>query len=93
MTAYNHIYFLKNNEYSKSPFEYENAFYIFKVYEKQAEKTASFEESRDKVISEKRKLKEQEIMNQYLEKLKEKYKVIVHYGKLPAVNQENKVKK
>jgi len=32
-------------------------------------------------------------MNQYLEKLKEKYKVIVHYGKLPAVNQENKVKK
>lgn len=87
--AMNHIFSLKNNEYSKTPLEADGAFFVFKVFEKQAEKSLNYDEARNRVAAEKNRNKEQEIMNQYIEKLKEKYKVILHYGKFaqPAATQ------
>ena len=90
--AMSYIFSLKTNEYSKTAFESDGAFFIFKVFERQPEKSLTYEEAREKVAAEKNRNKEQEIMKQYIEKLKEKYKVVLHYEKFaqPAADAEKK---
>jgi len=77
-----HIFQLKSGGKSANYIESDGAFYLFKMYEYQPGRQQTYDEVKQQVQSAKRQSKESELFNQYFDKLKDKYKVVIHYGKL-----------
>ncbi|HPG29794.1 MAG TPA: peptidyl-prolyl cis-trans isomerase [bacterium] len=74
----NSIFSQKPNEKPANFIEANGVFYLFKIIEKEPERMPKYDEARDRVQTEKRQNKERELFSEYFEKLKTKYKVVIH---------------
>ena len=75
-----HIFALGEGKFSDKPIKRGNKYYIFRVDSLMPATVKSFDEVRRTVEIKKRRLKEQESYNSYIEELKKKHKVLIHFS-------------
>ncbi|MBP7653893.1 peptidyl-prolyl cis-trans isomerase, partial [Candidatus Dependentiae bacterium] len=78
VNIHNILFSQKLNDKPSAFAEANGNFYLFKINERQQERMPQYDEIRDRVQAAKRQSKEQELFSEYFEKLKNKYKVIIH---------------